>query len=193
MIQLAIAMGAMSLFKGFQQSRIQKQQAEIAERNAQYASELAVNNAEVEKQNRRMKAQAEHEQYVRRRAIQEASYATSGILLDGTPSQYLQAQVEADELNMDRQSQASYAKQLGILYNGQQQATNYLQEAEAYKKSSKMSILGGFMGAGSSIMASGASMPWESSGAFSDLKLSDLNGGNLLDSSPYSPLKLGGF
>ena len=108
----AIAMGALSVFRGIQQSQTQKQMADVAEKNAQYASELAVNNAEIERQNQSMRKDAEFETKRRRQAIQEASYATSGILLDGTPSQYLQAQVESDELNMDRQDQASYQRQL---------------------------------------------------------------------------------
>lgn len=156
----SLALGALSIFRGFQQAQAQRQQAEIAEQNAQYASELAVNNAEIEKQNRQMQSEAEYDQYRRRRAIQEASYATSGVLLDGTPSQYLQAQAETDELNMERQDQASYAKQMGILYTGQQQRANYLAQADAYKQSANMSIIGGFMGAGATALSSGIEFSW---------------------------------
>lgn len=138
----------LSLFKGFQQSDTYEAQAEIAERNAQYASELATNNAEIERQNQQMKNRQNFEMMRRRKAMQESSYAVSGVLLDGTPSQYLKAQVEADELNMDRQNQASYAKQMNILYQGQQQRQNLLNTADAYRKSADMSLLGGFMGAG---------------------------------------------
>lgn len=156
----SLALGALSIFRGFQQAQAQRQQAEIAEQNAQYASELAVNNAEIEKQNRQMQSEAEYDQYRRRRAIQEASYATSGVLLDGTPSQYLQAQAETDELNMERQDQASYAKQMGILYTGQQQRANYLAQDDAYKQSANMSIIGGFMGAGATALSSGIEFSW---------------------------------
>ena len=82
-----------------------------------------------------MEKEAQYEQKRRRRAIQEASYATSGILLDGTPSQYLQAQVETDEINLDRQDQASYARQMNILYKGQSERANLLAQADAYKSS----------------------------------------------------------
>ena len=144
----AIAMGALSIFRGIQQSESQKQMAEVAERNAQYASEVAVNNAEIERQNQSMKNEATFDMQRRRKAIQEASYATSGVLLDGTPSQYLQAQVEADELNMERQNQASYQRQLGILASGQSQQANLLAQADAYRQSADQSILGGVIGAG---------------------------------------------
>ena len=162
----SIALGALSIFRGFQQAQAQERQADIAEQNAQYASELAVNNAEIEKQNNQLKKESQYESYRRRRAIQEASYATSGVLLDGTPSQYLQAQVETDELNLDRQDQASYQRQLGILYKGQQERSSLLAQADAYRQSADASILGGFMGAGASMLSSdlGSKFPWMQSG-----------------------------
>ncbi len=196
---LALAMGALSIFRGFQQAESAKQQAEVAEQNAQYASELAVNNAEIEKKNRQMQSSAEFDTYRRQRAIQEASYATSGVLLDGTPSKYLQAQVETDEVNMDRQDQASYQRQLGILYQGQIKSENLLNQAEAYKQSADNAILGGFIGAGSAMMTgggAGSSFSWfgsgnKSAGASSGLTLADGAPPKTLLSDPYSPLKLG--
>lgn len=167
----AIAMGALSIFRGIQQSESQKQMAEVAERNAQYASEVAVNNAEIERQNQSMKNEATFDMQRRRKAIQEASYATSGVLLDGTPSQYLQAQVEADELNMERQDQASYQRQLGILASGQSQQANLLAQADAYRQSADQSILGGVIGAGTAMMTYGGDTPfsWMSSSKTSDV------------------------
>jgi sucrose-6-phosphate hydrolase SacC (GH32 family) len=194
----SIALGALSIFRGFQQAQAQERQADIAEQNAQYASELAVNNAEIEKQNNQLKKESQYESYRRRRAIQEASYATSGVLLDGTPSQYLQAQVETDELNLDRQDQASYQRQLGILYKGQQERSSLLAQADAYRSSADASILGGFMGAGATMMTAGIGdkFPWMQSGKTSTASnlsadnSSSLLGGDL--SKAYEPLTLGG-
>lgn len=169
----AIAMGALSIFRGIQQSESQKQMAKVAERNAQYASEVAVNNAEIERQNQSMKNEATFDMQRRRKAIQEASYATSGVLLDGTPSQYLSAQVEADELNMERQDQASYQKQLGILASGQSQQANLLAQADAYRDSADQSILGGAIGAGTAMMAFGGDSPFSWMDGGGD-KLSDV-------------------
>ncbi len=194
----SIALGALSIFRGFQQSQAQQRQADIAEQNAQYASELAVNNAEIEKQNNKLKKESQYESYRRRRAIQEASYATSGVLLDGTPSQYLQAQVETDELNLDRQDQASYQRQLGILYKGQQERSSLLAQADAYRSSANASILGGFMGAGATMIDAGIGdkFPWMQSGKTSSASnLSTDNSSSLLGgdlSKAYEPLTLGG-
>ena len=168
----AIAMGALSIFRGIQQSESQKQMAKVAERNAQYASEVAVNNAEIERQNQSMKNEATFDMQRRRKAIQEASYATSGVLLDGTPSQYLSAQVEADELNMERQDQASYQRQLGILSSGQSQQANLLAQADAYRDSADQSILGGVIGAGTAMMTYGGDSPFSWMGGGD--KLSDV-------------------
>ena len=182
----AIAMGALSVFRGYQQSQTQKQMADVAEKNAQYASELAVNNAEIERQNQSMRKDADFETKRRRQAIQEASYATSGILLDGTPSQYLQAQVETDEMNMDRQDQASYQKQLGILYGGQVQKTNLLNQADAYRQSANSALLGGVIGAGASYMKYGGadSFSWMSSGKSSTGALAGASTGVTAGSNP---------
>ncbi len=146
-----IALAGLSIFKGFQQKQAYEEQAEISERNAQYASELAVNNAEVEKNNQQMKNRENFELIRRRQAIQKASYATSGVLLDGTPSQYLKAQVESDELNMERQDQASYARQMNILYAGQRESTSLMNQADAYKSSANQALLGGFLSGGASV------------------------------------------
>ena len=182
----AIAMGALSIFRGIQQSESQKQMAKVAERNAQYASEVAVNNAEIERQNQSMKNEATFDMQRRRKAIQEASYATSGVLLDGTPSQYLSAQVEADELNMERQDQASYQKQLGILASGQSQQANLLAQADAYRDSADQSILGGAIGAGTAMMAFGGDSPfsWMSSGKSSTGALAGASTGATAGSNP---------
>lgn len=182
----AIAMGALSIFRGIQQSESQKQMAKVAERNAQYASEVAVNNAEIERQNQSMKNEATFDMQRRRKAIQEASYATSGVLLDGTPSQYLSAQVEADELNMERQDQASYQKQLGILASGQSQQANLLAQADAYRDSADQSILGGVIGAGTAMMAFGGDSPfsWMSSGKSSTGALAGASTGATAGSNP---------
>ena len=200
-----IAMAGLSIFKGFANKQAYEQQAEISERNAQYASELAVNNAEIEKNNQQMKNRENFELIRRRQAIQKASYATSGVLLDGTPSQYLSAQVESDELNMQRQDQASYAKQMNILYAGQREATSLMNQADAYKSSADMALLGGFLSGGASIgkgIDVGREFSWfDNSGGNAS---TDLTGGvydnlSLSDGLPktiisdeYSPLGLGG-
>jgi len=195
-----ILMGVASAFKAVQGYQQSKQSAEIAEQNAQYASELATNKAELEKQKRQMERDEARDMQRRRRAKQEASYATSGVLLDGTPSNYLTAQVQTDQLNLERQDQQSYQRQLGFIHEGQVQATNYLNQAKAYKYSANMSLIGGALSAGaygSMAMTEGGGFSWmddapSTGSGFSDLTLMD---GVMpsTTSDPFSSLKLGGF
>ena len=146
-----------------------------------------------------MEKEAQYEQKRRRRAIQEASYATSGILLDGTPSQYLQAQVETDEINLDRQDQASYARQMNILYKGQSERANLLAQADAYKSSASMSLIGGAVGGGAMIYGgiageTGSMFPWmKSSGAGAGAGAGSTSIMSADLASAYEPLTLGGF
>jgi ABC-type lipoprotein export system ATPase subunit len=142
------------VLQGIQAYSLSKSQAKVAENNARYASELALNKQKAEEQRRQMKAEELSYKQRRRRAQQEAFYAKSGVLLDGTPSNYLQSQAETDELNLQRQNQSSYQRQLGIIHTGQVQKVNYMNQASAYKWSGKQQLIGGFFGGASSALSS---------------------------------------
>jgi len=159
----ALLQGVFRGVAGYEQS---KAQAEIAEQNARYASELALNKQKAEEQRRKMKAEELSYKQRRRRAQQEAFYAKSGVLLDGTPSNYLQAQAETDELNLQRQNQSSYQKQLGIIHTGQVQRVNYMNQARAYKQSGTQQLIGGLLGgvASASMVANQTGFSWMGGG-----------------------------
>jgi len=153
-IALMAVQGIYQSITGYQQG---KAMAEAAENNARYASELALNKQKAEENQRRMRAEKTHDQQRRRRAKQEAHYATSGVLLDGTPSNYLVAQAETDELNAQRQNQASYQKQLGIVHAGQVQRNEYENQARAHNASANMALWGGMLSGAANATAVGAS------------------------------------
>lgn len=73
----------------------------------------------------------------------EASYAKSGVLLDGTPSNYLIAQSETDQLNVSRADQVSQVRRTNILYEGQLQANEYMNKANALKSAATSTLIGG--------------------------------------------------
>jgi len=133
--------------------------AEAEERNAKYASEAAANRDEQERMERESERREDRDQNKRRRANQEAMYAKSGVLLDGTPSSYLTKQAETDELNVQRADQVSKAERTNILYQGALQKAEHLNNANSYRFAAKSTrhaakgaLIGGLMGAGASGM-----------------------------------------
>ena len=145
-----------SLYQGYTQYQTQKTQAKQAEINAQHAAEVGAQRAEAEKVRRETERGDQNESYRRRRAQQEASYARSGVLLDGTPSAYLTEQAETDELSVQRQDQASEQKRIGYLYQGLSQSVDYQNQADAYKYSSNASLISSPFNASSASSRSGS-------------------------------------
>lgn len=131
--------------------------AEVAEDNAEYAAESAANKDEQEQLNRQSERKEQRKDHRRRKAIMEASYAKSGVLLDGTPSNYLVAQSETDELNIQRADQVSQVERRNILYEGQLQANEYMNKAAAHKNAATSALIGGATAMGGSFSSWGSS------------------------------------
>lgn len=120
----------------------EQEKAEIEEDNAEYASEAAANKDEQEKLNRRAERKKQSHEQRRKRALMESAYAKSGVLLDGTPSNYLTAQTETDQLNIERADQASQVERSNILYEGQLQANEHMNRAAAHGAAAQSSLIG---------------------------------------------------
>jgi hypothetical protein len=131
---------AYSAYSGYQQG---KQQAKIAEQNAQQSAKYAQQQTEIETQRRSSERSSQQEQQRRRRALQEASYAKSGVLLEGTPADYLTEQAETDALNVAQADQDSEQRIKGYLFKGQMGMMNAMNEADAYSSASSASLLAG--------------------------------------------------
>lgn len=127
----------------YSSSEQQKELAKVAEDNAEYAAESAANKDEQEKLNRQSERKEQRKDHRRRKAIMEAGFAKSGVLLDGTPSNYLVAQSETDELNIQRADQVSQVERRNILYEGQLQANEYMNKAAAHKNAATAALIGG--------------------------------------------------
>ena len=128
--------------------------AEAEERNAKYAAEAAANRAEQERMERESERREERDQQKRRRSKQEAMYAKSGVLLDGSPSNYLIEQAETDELNVQRADQVSERERINTIYEGNLQKADHLAKSNSYsfaanqsKAAAKNSLIGGAFGA----------------------------------------------
>ena len=154
---IGTAYGAYTQFEAQKaQAQQQEDMAEAAERNAQHAADAAANKSEQERMNRESQRKEDRSQMARRRSMQEAMYAKSGILLDGTPSDYLVEQAGTDELNVQRADQARQMERTNILYQGNRQSGEYMNQANSLnfaakisKSSAQNSLIGGAFGAAS--------------------------------------------
>jgi hypothetical protein len=140
-----------------QQEKIADSQAEQERLNSERAAQEKANESEQERLNRQAQAKEERSSNLRRRAIIEGSYAKSGVLMDGTPGEFLAQQAETDELNIQRGDQQSRARSLGLKISGEALKSEGLfnsnvmkSQADAYGTQAKTSLIGGAIGAGGS-------------------------------------------
>lgn len=180
------------------QAKQQEQMAAAEERNARYAAEGAANRAEQERMERESERKEERDQQKRRRSKQEAIYAKSGVLLDGTPAAYLTAQAETDELNVQRADQVSERERVNTIYEGNLQKADHLAKANSYnfaadqsKAAAKNTMIGGMFSA----VSSGVGAYSKAGGSFSwsDTASSGGSAASSLSSSPASTGRFGEF
>jgi len=150
------------------------QQSQTAAKNAEdmAAAQAAAQRSQAEAEAARLRNQAQQEQLDRaaaersereddrrRRAAMESGYAGSGVLLEGTPAYWLQAQAGVDEYNAQARNQESLMRQKGMLWEaemaewqGETGATSSLvsgkAEAKAVRAQGQAALIGGI---GSSI------------------------------------------
>lgn len=146
-----------SAYQAHTQYETQKNQAKAEEDNAEYAAEAAANKDEQEKLDRREERKEQRKEQRRKHALMEAAYAKSGVLLDGTPSNYLVAQAETDQLNISRADQVSQTERRNILYQGQLQANEHMNRARAYESAARSTMIGGVVASASSFSSWGGS------------------------------------
>ena len=139
----------------------QADQAEAAAENEanrrEFEAEKEANNAEQEKLNRVAKEHEERSADKRRRALMESSYAKSGVILEGTPAEFLVEQETTDELNVQRNNQVSEARRMGFsvnadLLNSEARWSREVgdSQASAYRAGAQSTLIGGAVGALSS-------------------------------------------
>lgn len=105
---------AATAYQGYQSYETGKASAKQAEVNAEAGAEQAARDIEQERLNRQAGQKAEAKHARRRRAAIEAAYAKSGVLIEGTPGEFLQEQAGVDELNIQQRTKASEARVLGL-------------------------------------------------------------------------------
>jgi hypothetical protein len=166
MAVVSAAYGAYSQNQASKQAEAnQDAMAEQERVNAERAAQEKENQAEQERLNRAAEAKEERKQQRRRKALMEGAYAKSGVLLDGTPGQYLTAQSETDELEVQRGNQRSEARALGLQINGEAlKSEGYFNsnmmkaKADAYGRQANSSLIAGGLNVASS--AAGSYYSW---------------------------------
>jgi len=98
----------------FMQHQASSSAAKQAENDAEYEAQVSEEQAKQEKFNRDAAEKSERTQSARRRAAQRASYAKSGVLLEGTPEIMLAEQAGVDEQNIQQGNLESRQKRRNI-------------------------------------------------------------------------------
>ena len=142
-IGLAIFSALGTAYGVYSQMEAQSTAAKQAEYDAEYQAEVAENNAEQEKLNRAEKEKSERSETARRRAAQRASYAKSGVLLEGTPLTMLSEQAGVDEQNIQQGNLESRQKQTSLRHGGQAALQSGKNKSSAYKSAAKTNLMAG--------------------------------------------------
>ena len=153
---------AFSAYQGHQSSKAQEaNQKAISEQeriNAEREAQVKENEAEQERLNREAERKEQKSIQKRRRSLMESAYAKSGVLLEGTPSDYLVEQAKTDELNVQRADQRSRAKGLGLTISADAlrseskfQQSMRKSKADAYGKQATGSLISGALKTGSNV------------------------------------------
>lgn len=129
--------------------------AKQAEYDAEYEAQIAENQAEQEKLNRAEIEKSERSQSARRKAAQRASYAKSGVLLEGTPLTMLAEQAGVDELNIQQGNLESRQKRANIRAGGRAALQSGKNRASAIRHGATANLITG-IGQAASSSASGA-------------------------------------
>ena len=137
---IAAATAVAGLFMQYQSSQSASKQAEY---DAEYEAELSENQAEQEKLNRAAAEKSDRSQGARRRAAQRASYAKSGVLLEGTPLTMLAEQAGVDEQNIQQGNLESRQRQANLKAGGQAALQSGKNRSSAYKAAGRTNLLTG--------------------------------------------------
>lgn len=144
----AIAAAVVAAGGMFMQYQASQDQAKQVEYDAEYEAELSENQAEQEKLNRAAKEKGDRSQMARRRAAQRASYAKSGVLLEGTPLTMLAEQAGTDEQNIQQGNLESRQRQTNLKSGGQAALQSGKNRAGAYRYAGNANLLTGIGKAG---------------------------------------------
>jgi len=130
-------------YSTYSQYETQKQAADNAEDQAAYNARVAENEAKEEEQRRSLEAHAESLRKRRARAAMEAQYATSGVLMTGTPAAVLTEQAGTDEWEIQEKNRQSAIWANNTRSQGAMAIWQGNEKAEAYNQAATNSLISG--------------------------------------------------
>ena len=157
-IILGIGAQATSMTMNYQ---AQKDAAKQARRMAEYQRTIAQNEANQELANRRQEEANERDMKRRRLATMESGYATSGVLLEGTPETFILEQAATEEYNIAQATQDSEQRAREIVQRGDVSYWEGMQEADARDHSARMGLLGGGLSIAGSLVGGYADLNYK--------------------------------
>jgi hypothetical protein len=107
---------ASGLYGAYSQYQAGQAQADLQEKQAEVNAEMARREAEADAKAESREMREVRDAQKRRRAAMEAAYATSGVLLEGTPAQMLTRQRETDEFNVQSRHQEGNERRKTMLW-----------------------------------------------------------------------------
>jgi len=125
----------------FMQKQASDNAAKQAEYDAEYEAEVSSEQARQEKLNRAAKEKDERSQSARRRAAQRASYAKSGVLLEGSPLTMLSEQAAVDEQNIQQGNLESRQTRRNLRHGGAAALVSGKNRASAYRAQGTTNLL----------------------------------------------------
>jgi len=143
LLLLAVA-GTGQAIGGYLQYQAYQDAADVERARAAHDAQVAQQQAKQEALNRRTAEAEEIRQARRRRATIEAIYARSGVLLTGTPSEWLVEQAGVDAWNREQGNLASRQTQTGLLDQARMIEWKGRQRARAYRQQGTAALIGGF-------------------------------------------------
>jgi multidrug efflux pump subunit AcrA (membrane-fusion protein) len=153
-VGLAISAGttAFSIYNGIETADAQAEQARI---NAEYQNAEAKRQASILSQNAQIEEAEARRKQRRNRASMEAQYASSGVTMTGSPSEFLAEQAMYDEYNIELMRANSREKIDTLIRQGNNAVILGNATAESYRSSAVGNSIGSALGwAGNTTMTS---------------------------------------
>jgi hypothetical protein len=146
---LFLSLGAASGVAGsFMQYRAGQAQADLAEDQAEVNAEMARREAEDQAREESEQARSMREQQRRRRDAMEAAYASSGVLLEGTPAAMLTRQRETDEYNVQQMHRSMGEQRKLMLWDADTGLQMGRARARGMRKSANIGLVTGLANTG---------------------------------------------
>lgn len=134
---------ATGVYGAYSQYQAGQAQADLAEKQANVNAEMARREAEADAKAESQEAKEMRDQQRRRRAAMEAAYATSGVLLEGTPAQMLTRQREADDFNVQARHQEGNERRKTMLWQASTNQQLGQFEAKSTRRAANNSFIAG--------------------------------------------------